>query len=72
VHTRYCVSPAVRGATPQLHTVRKIQLCSNMLVRDIVTSDTQIEDGRYLPKELQVRLNPLYLHTIIKPSIYTI
>jgi hypothetical protein len=37
----YCVSAATTARTPvpQLHTVRKIQLCSNMLVRDVVTSD---------------------------------
>ena len=41
VLSTYCVptSSAVRAPVPQLQTIRKIQLCSNMLVRDVVTSD---------------------------------
>jgi len=57
----YCQSGSIPGKGPelQLRTLQKIQLCSNMLLRDIVTSDKEIPlETKYLPKELSVKPLP--------------
>eukprot|EP01032_Pedospumella_encystans_P017145 gene17145-19547_t len=58
VLSTYCLS-GPKGPELQLKAIQKIQLCSNMLLRDIVTSDKEIPlETKYLPKELAVKPLP--------------
>jgi len=56
---RYCSGNVTRTTLLKLKHIKRVQLCSNMCVRDVVTSDKIITpDLKSIPRELAVKLLP--------------
>ena len=52
--TKYCSQEKL---VHRFHYIKKIQLCSSMLLRDVVTNDTHYSTTNLLPKELAIKID---------------